>query len=111
MPVCPAASASTTTIVVWSHSKVPSDSGASVGTVNTDTRRRSILALSPFGIDQSGGSIAARIHRNVNQMSGVRWQLSERSAWGKASAELALHGERKSTSSEMLFAIGYWAIG
>ncbi len=37
-PVRPPAADSTSTIVVRSHSRVPSDSGASVGMVNTETR-------------------------------------------------------------------------
>src|SRR5919201_2233155 len=44
MPVSPPACASTMTIVVDSHSSVPSDSGPSVGTVQAWTSRRSTAA-------------------------------------------------------------------
>src|SRR3954469_20027618 len=50
MPVSPPADASTTLIVVELHLSVPSDSGASVGTVYAETRRLSTAAIAPSGL-------------------------------------------------------------
>jgi hypothetical protein len=46
-PVLPLPRSSTTTIVVESHSAVPSDSGSSVGTVKAETSRASTAACLP----------------------------------------------------------------
>src|SRR5919199_6888568 len=49
MPRSPPPAASTSTIVVESHLRVPSDSGESVGTVKAETSIFSIEIFSPIG--------------------------------------------------------------
>src|SRR5262245_40729027 len=57
MPVCPPACASTMTIVVESHSSVPSDSGKSVGIVYADTSSCVILSMAYCSSNQLSNSI------------------------------------------------------
>src|SRR5215475_13387564 len=57
IPVCPAACASTMTIVVESHSIVPSASGKSVGIVYADTSSCVILSMAYYPSNQFSNSI------------------------------------------------------
>src|SRR4051812_23218479 len=60
MPVCPRASTSTTTIVVESHSSVPSDSGSSVGISIAWTLISAVYEFLELALDRLGDDLAAR---------------------------------------------------
>src|SRR3954465_11213332 len=60
MPVCPSASTSTTTIVVESHSSVPSDSGSSVGISNVSTFISAVDEFLQLALDRLRDDLAAR---------------------------------------------------
>src|SRR3954447_15605416 len=60
MPVSPRASTSTTTIVVESHSSVPSDSGSSVGISNVRTFISAVDEFLDLALDRLADDLAAR---------------------------------------------------
>src|SRR3954465_6500503 len=73
MPVSPRASTSTTTIVVESHSSVPSDSGSSVGISNVRTFISAVDEFLDLALDRLADDLAARriARQRLRQLQGL----------------------------------------
>src|SRR5215216_3108531 len=73
MPISPRASTSTTTIVVESHSSVPSDSGSSVGISKVRTFISAVDELLDLSLDRLADDLAARriTGQRLRQLQGL----------------------------------------
>src|SRR5437764_15171687 len=73
MPVSPRRSTSTTTIVVESHSSVPSDSGSSVGISNVRTFISAVDEFLDLALDRLADDLAARriTRQRLRQLQGL----------------------------------------